>query len=50
MEINFRIGGIIREALKVVFGNPDVMVVIFSFTIVMTLILVAMEVYQKTRL
>ncbi|MDG5787789.1 hypothetical protein QA612_09780 [Evansella sp. AB-P1] len=44
------VGGIVQDTLKIVYGNPDVMVFIFSFTIVVTLVFVTIELYNKSRL
>ena len=47
--IEFELGGLVAEAVKIVLGNPDIIVATVGFTLFVTLCLVVIEVYQKFR-
>lgn len=40
------IGGLVAFAFKTIFGNPDVMVMMLSFSIIITLGLVTFRIYE----
>lgn len=47
MEIStFEIGGLAAYAFKIVFGNPDLMALILTFSIIVTLGLVTFRIYE----
>ncbi|MFO1442671.1 hypothetical protein KDN24_05515 [Bacillus sp. Bva_UNVM-123] len=47
MEVStFEIGGLVAYALKIVFGNPDVIVLLLAFSIIITLGLVIFRIYE----
>lgn len=47
MEVSsIEIGGFVSQAFKVIFGNPDVMVMILTWSIIVTLGLVTLKIYE----
>ena len=44
------IGGIVFESIKLIFGNDDVKIIILSFAVLITLLFVSIEIYNRTRL
>lgn len=40
------LGGLTSEAFRIVFGNPDVMTLIITFTIVITLTLIINKIFD----
>lgn len=44
------LGGIVADALKLIYGNVDIMVFITGFSIFITLVLVTKEIYERLRL
>ncbi|WP_458414538.1 hypothetical protein ACNQFZ_06635 [Schinkia sp. CFF1] len=49
MMLKHEVGGLVAEAVKIVLGNPDVIVTMIGFAFFITLCLVIIEVYQKFR-
>lgn len=47
--LELELGGLMADAVKIVLGNPDVIVATVGFTLFVTLCLVVIEVYQKFR-
>lgn len=43
------IGGIMLDAFKTVFGNPDIMAIIISFSILLTFFIAILEMYRKSK-
>ncbi|MEH7126014.1 hypothetical protein V7127_22645 [Bacillus sp. JJ1773] len=47
MEVShIEIGGFAAQAFKAIFGNPDVMVILLTWSIIVTLGLVTKKVYE----
>lgn len=44
------IGGLMAEAFKAFIGNPDIMAVLLSFSVAITIILTVIEIHHKTKL
>lgn len=47
--LEFELSGLVAEAVKIVLGNPDIIVATIGFTLFVALCLVVIEVYQKFR-
>ncbi|WP_169819269.1 hypothetical protein [Anaerobacillus arseniciselenatis] len=44
------IGGLVADTFRILLGNPDVMTLILTFTIFLTLLLVSIDIYQNSKL
>lgn len=44
------IGGLMAQVFKVFLGNPDIMATIITWTILVTIVLSAIEIYKETKL
>jgi len=47
--LKFELSGLVAEAVKIVVGNPDVIVAVVGFTFFITLAMVVIEIYKKFR-
>lgn len=42
-------GGLIAQAFKMFMGNPDIMAILITFTVFITLLLSIVEIFNKTK-
>lgn len=45
--LEFELNSLVAEALKILLGNPDIIVATIGFTLFVTLCLVVIEIYRK---